>query len=207
MRSKLVRASLLASLVALFFAILTTGSALAAPAAQPSSTTVTTSGVDSIPVSADQCAKLKVALPAQASDPRLCTIVHHWTSTTTIQHGRLSTSSCITGTRSFHDWIGDFTHFWQMDLDTAFQWTGNCGAPNLTRQSCYIEWETDTTITQESCYNYIYNGSGWQSRAAVYTGWVTTTVGGQWVSSWNSQRRECYSDNINRCQWTGWVGK
>ena len=76
----------------------------------------------------------------------------------------------------------------------------------MTSEKCYFSYMIDTTLNSQHCYSYIYNGSGWQSWAAVYTANLTISFGGQTDTTWQSQRRECYSTAWNNCNWTEWIG-
>ena len=205
MRQRMLRVALLG----LFLTMLTAGSAFASPSNAFSNTrTRTSSGSEIIPVSADLCANLKAAYPTHAQDPKLCQTIHNWTVNVTDESVASSaSSSCPSGTATYHDQLTQQEGFWVLDQNTTFKWQGNCYYPVLTWQQCYVEETVNTTVTNQRCYSYHYYGSGWESTAAVYTGYMTTTIGPIVVSSWNSQRRECYNYYVADCNWTGWEGQ
>lgn len=199
--------------------VLSTSNVLAAPA--PSApkggthlVTTTTSGQEILPVSAEECAARKAGNPNLANDPRLCQDIHGWTETDTrtVDNANAvqpATGSCYVGTRSFHDYVSNF--WWEYDLDTTFNYhnTSSCNTiPNLDRETCWRNYVKNTDITQEKCYTYAYQSSaGWGSRAAVDTVWIVEHwPGGNSQGYYKSQRRECYSDNADRCTWANWDG-
>lgn len=176
-------------------AMLTAVPASAAPLVHQSAT----SGRQTFSLSIATCAKLKAALPQYANDARLCTVTHVWSAVTKTPSTLGAYTSCPTGSESFYDYDYSDLDLWEMDLNTSFQWNGNCGAPALTKRQCYVAFTISTSITDQKCWWYNTN---LPSTAAVYQGQVTEDG---IVSFPSSQRRECY-EPYNDCGWTQWDG-
>jgi hypothetical protein len=76
-----------------------------------------------------------------------------------------------------------------------------------TSVNCWVAYTFDSSVTEQKCYGYYYDGGTCWSRAQVYSGLVTVDLPGGNVSQQPaSQRRECYSDAVGDCNFTDWNG-
>jgi hypothetical protein len=173
--------------------------------------------VEKVRVSDVLCAKFKAANPAQASNPDLCTFTHgaEWTDMQPLTPEQQAAApqadvavaqSCPSGTAYYYDWNESSATRWEMDLKTWWIWYGDCQAPTLTRQLCYVNYTVSTTITNRQCYQYTYPSIAPNRRAAVYVGHIIEYWPFATLEFDTGQRRECFNTGASSCYWTSWDG-
>lgn len=117
-----------------------------------------------VQMDAARCAATKQAYPQYANNPDVCTIIITSEyndpvpgSAPSVSKGANSVAplaGCYAGTQAYHDTYTEIAPPWELDLDTQFQWNGDCNAPTgiISGLHCYVGRNAGANITNTACY-------------------------------------------------------